>query len=122
MTIFVSTAYLDEAERCNRIGLLHQGRLLACDTVDGVKGLLQGTLLELHCDGPWQVATRLREAGLGSVALFGDRLHILVEEGAAGKQRVEGLLRSQGIPWHGLRTIEPTLEDVFTAAIPGGAA
>ncbi len=122
VTIFVSTAYLDEAERCNRIGLLHQGRLLACDTVDGVKGLLQGTLLELHCDGPWHVASRLREAGLGSVALFGDRLHILVEEGAAGKQRVEGLLRSQGIPWHGLRTIEPTLEDVFTAAIPGGAA
>ena len=122
VTIFVSTAYLDEAERCNRIGLLHQGRLLACDTVDGVKGLLQGTLLELHCEGPWQVATRLREAGMGSVALFGDRLHILVAEGEAGKQRLEALLRSEGIPWHGLRIIEPTLEDVFTAAIPNGAA
>ena len=122
VTIFVSTAYLDEAERCNRIGLLHQGRLLACDTVDGVKGLLQGALLELHCEGPWQVATRLREAGLGSVALFGDRLHILVEEAEAGQQRVEALLRSEGIPCLGLRVIEPTLEDVFTAAIPGGAA
>ena len=122
VTIFVSTAYLDEAERCNRIGLLHQGRLLACDTVDGVKGLLQGALLELHCAGPWQVATHLREAGLGSVALFGDRLHILVEEAEAGQQRVEALLRSEGIPCLGLRVIEPTLEDVFTAAIPGGAA
>ena len=122
VTIFVSTAYLDEAERCNRIGLLHQGRLLACDTVDGVKRLLQGALLELHCDGPWQVATRLRAAGLGSVALFGDRLHILVEDAEAGRSQVEAILRSEGIPCLGLRVIEPTLEDVFTAAIPGGAA
>ena len=49
VTIFVSTAYLDEAERCSRIGLMHQGRLLACDTVDGVKSLLKGTLLEVRC-------------------------------------------------------------------------
>ena len=122
VTIFVSTAYLDEAERCNRIGLLHQGRLLACDTVEGVKGLLRGTLLELHCDAPWRAATRLRAAGLEGVALFGDRLHVVVSEAGAGRARVEALLRSEGIPCHGVRTIEPTLEDVFTAAIPGGAA
>ena len=121
VTLVVSTAYLDEAERCNRIGLLHEGRLLACDTVEGVKGLLRGVLLELHCDRPWDAATRLRAAGLPGVAIFGDRLHILVAEAEAGRTRVEALLRSEGLPWHGLRPIEPTLEDVFTAALPGGA-
>ena len=122
VTIFVSTAYLDEAERCNRVGLLHQGRLLACDTVDGVKQLLKGTLLELRCDTPWQAATRLREAALGTVALFGDRLHLLVESAEAAQPQIEAVLRAAGIATHELRVIEPTLEDVFTSAIPAGGA
>ncbi len=122
VTIFVSTAYLDEAERCNRVGLLHQGRLLACDTVDGVMLLLRGTLLELRCDTPWQAATHLREAALGTVALFGDRLHILVESAEEAQPRIEAVLRAAGIAAHELRVIEPTLEDVFTSAIPAGGA
>ena len=122
VTIFVSTAYLDEAERCNRVGLLHQGRLLACDTVDGVKQLLKGTLLELRCDTPWQAAAHLREAALGNVALFGDRLHILVESAEEAQPRIEAVLRAAGIATQELRVIEPTLEDVFTSAIPAGGA
>lgn len=118
VTIFVSTAYLDEAERCNRIGLLHEGHLLACDTVEGVKGLLKGTLLELHCDLPWQAASLLRTAALGSVALFGDRIHVLVEDAGRGRTLIEAVLSQAGIPCHELRIIEPTLEDVFTSAIP----
>jgi ABC-2 type transport system ATP-binding protein len=118
VTIFVSTAYLDEAERCNRIGLLHEGHLLACDTVEGVKGLLKGALLELHCDRPWQAAALLRTAALGSVAPFGDRIHVLVEDAGRGRPLIEAVLRQAGIPCHELRIIEPTLEDVFTSAIP----
>ena len=119
VTIFVSTAYLDEAERCNRIGLLHQGRLLACDTVDGVKGLLQGSLLELRCDQPRRVAGLLRAGRIGTVALFGDRIHILVEDADRGRLAIEQALRTEAIPLHELRVIEPSLEDVFTSAIPG---
>ncbi len=122
VTIFVSTAYLDEAERCNRIGLLHQGRLLACDTVEGVKGLLQGSLLELRCDQPRRAVGLLRSGHLGTVALFGDRIHILVEDADRGRQAIEQVLRTAGIPLHELRLMEPTLEDVFTSAIPGGSA
>jgi len=121
VTIFVSTAYLDEAERCNRIGLLHQGRLLACDTVDGVKGLLKGDLLEVRCDKPRQAVGFLRSAALGSVALFGDRLHVLVEDADRGRIAVEATLRAKSISCQEVRVIEPTLEDVFTSAIPGGA-
>lgn len=122
VTIFVSTAYLDEAERCNRIGLLHQGRLLACDTVDGVKGLLEGTLLEVRCDTPRRAAAILQDAGPGRVALFGDRIHVLARDTDHGRAAIEGALAAAGIPCHGLAAIEPTLEDVFTSALPGGEA
>jgi ABC-2 type transport system ATP-binding protein len=122
VTIFVSTAYLDEAERCNRIGLLHQGRLMACDTVDGVKGLLQGALLEVRCDTPRRAAGVLRSAGLGQVALYGDRIHVLSPDPDRGRTAIEAALMAEGIPCQGLVLIEPTLEDVFTAALPGGGA
>ena len=122
VTIFVSTSYLDEAERCNRIGLLHQGRLLACDTVDGVKGLLKGALLEVRCDSPRRAAGLLRSATLGPVALFGDRIHVLTEDAGRGRLAIESALREAGLSCQDVRVIEPTLEDVFTSAIPGGAA
>ena len=122
VTIFVSTAYLDEAERCNRIGLLHQGRLLACNTVAGVKELLKGALLEVRCDSPRQASALLQAAGLGHVTLFGDRIHVLVEDGNQGRLAVEGVLKKEGTFYQGIQVIEPTLEDVFTSAIPSGAA
>ncbi len=122
VTIFVSTAYLDEAERCNRVGLLHQGRLLACDTVDGVKGLLRGTLLEVRCEAPRRAAGILRSAGLGGVALFGDRIHVLVADPAGARVAIQGALEAEGLRCHGLGEIEPSLEDVFTSALPGADA
>lgn len=122
VTIFVSTAYLDEAERCNRIGLLHQGRLMACDTVDGVKGLLKGALLEVRCESPRRAAVLLRAGKIGSVALFGDRVHVLAEDADRGRTAVEALLRAEGLACHAVEVIEPTLEDIFTSALPSGAA
>jgi ABC-2 type transport system ATP-binding protein len=55
------------------------------------------------------------------VALFGDRIHVLVEEADRGRLAVESALGAEGIPCHGVRVIEPTLEDVFTSAIPAVA-
>jgi ABC-2 type transport system ATP-binding protein len=121
VTIFVSTAYLDEAERCNRIGLLHQGRLMACDTVDGVKGLLKGALLEVRCESPRRAAVLLRAGKIGSVALFGDRVHLLAEDADRGRAGVEAILRAEGLACQGVEVIEPTLDDVFTSALPSGA-
>ena len=122
VTIFVSTAYMDEAERCNRIGLMHEGKLLACDTVDGVKGRMQGVLLEVRCSGARHAGTVLREAGVGPVALFGDRLHVMVEAADQGRARVESALRAAGLDVQEIRVAEPSLEDVFTSALPGGRA
>lgn len=116
VTIFVSTAYLDEAERCSRIGLMHQGRLLACDTVDGVKGMLKGTLLEVRCDRPREAARVLPP---DRVALYGDRLHLRVD---AANPDLERTLEAAGFTDIEIRVIEPSLEDVFTSTIPGGEA
>ncbi len=116
VTIFVSTAYLDEAERCNRIGLLHEGRLLACDTVDGVKGLMRGVLLEVRCSHPRQAARTLEP---GRAALFGDRLHVRADEADAGRLELEAAFKAAGIMDAEIRVIEPSLEDVFTSALPG---
>jgi len=120
VTLFVSTSYMDEAERCGRIGLLHQGRLFACDTVAGVKGLMQGTLLSVTCPHPREVLARLRQAEPGTVTIFGDRLHVVVDDPDTGRQRIEALLA--GVPGLEIEIIEPSLEDVFTSALPEGDA
>ncbi len=119
VTIFVSTAYLDEAERCGRVGLMHQGKLLACDTPAGVKRLMKGTLLEVRCTKARQAAPALRAAGVLSVALFGDKLHVVVEHPEEGRRLVEAALREAGLSCQEVRVAEPSLEDVFTSALGG---
>lgn len=118
VTLLISTAYLDEAERCGRIGLLHQGRLFACGTVDEVKGLMQGVLLSVACAHPRAHLPKLREAQVGTVTLFGDRLHVVVADEASGRAAIAAVLT--GVDFE-LQLVEPSLEDVFLSALPGGA-
>jgi len=119
VTIFVSTAYLDEAERCNRVALIDRGKMLACGTPDEVKKLMRGTILEIRCEQPRRVSALLKEKLTGvSVGLFGDRVHVVgnqpEEEIASSAGR---LLADAGMPVAGMRKIEPTLEDVFVSVI-----
>lgn len=119
VTIFVTTAYLDEAERCNRVGLIHQGRLLACDAPDRLKGLMRGTILEVRTDAARQAARILRAGldGTTSVGLFGDRVHVVTEAPDRTRSAVEALMAREGLPLRGLRPIEPSLEDVFVSVL-----
>jgi len=121
VTIFVSTAYLDEAERCNRVGLMHRGSLLACGTPEEVKQLMRGTLLEIRASEPRQVTTLLRaQLRAESVGLFGDRVHVVTHEPDTVAAQVETLLARSDITLHGLRQIEPSLEDVFVSVLARG--
>ena len=121
MTIFVSTAYLDEAERCNRLALIHQGRLLACGTPDEVKQLMRGSLLEIRTADPRRAAAALRAAfPAASVGLFGDRVHFVGGDGADESRAVADSLDSAGLAKPVVREIPPTLEDVFVSAIGVG--
>lgn len=118
VTIFVTTAYLDEADRCNRVGLIHKGRLLACDTPDQLRGLMKGTILEIRSDNARLTARMLRDRFPDtSVGLFGDRVHLVSDDPAGMTDRVNALLATAGVALQGIRPIEPSLEDVFVSVL-----
>lgn len=114
VTIFISTAYLDEAERCNRIGLIDKGRLLAVDTPENIKKLMDGTILEIRCSQPRKSTAILREHLPDcKVGLFGDRVHIVTKEPHDISSKSKQILTSEKIDVASVRVIEPSLEDVF---------
>ena len=118
VTLFVSTAYLDEAERCNRLALLHQGRILGLGTPAEVKALMPGSLLEIRTSSPRRSAALLREHLAGStVSLFGDRIHISTQAPDEVARQAAGLLAAAGFELIASGPIEPSLEDVFVAVL-----
>ena len=118
VTIFVSTAYLDEAERCNRIALLHNGRLFGVGTPAEAKARMPGTLFELRTSAPRRTAALLREKLTGAiVGLFGDRVHIATLQTDHFETQVRALVSAAGFEITLLRPIEPSLEDVFVSVL-----
>ncbi len=123
VTIFVSTAYLDEAERANRIGLMHRGKLFAVGTPEEVKRLMAGAILEVRTLEPRRAAMVLRaKLEAPSVGLFGDRVHVVTSDPERTSQGIEKALAESGVKLAGLRTIEPSLEDVFVSVLGRGKA
>lgn len=119
VTIFVSTAYLDEAERSSRIGLIHNGKLLAVGTPDEVKTLMQGSILEIRSTEPRKALALLRAGSSGAASLFGDRIHLVTREPERAAEEAESALTAAGLEVKGIRTIEPALEDVFVSVLAG---
>ncbi len=118
VTIFVSTAYLDEAERCNRVGLIHKGKLLACDTPDEVKKLMEGVILEVRSSDPRRATALLRKRlHRESVGLFGDRVHIVTRKPDEIAEQSRSILLAEGFDVLGIRRIEASLEDVFVSVL-----
>jgi len=118
VTIFVSTAYLDEAERCSRVGLIHKGKLLALGTPDELKRLMRGTILEVRAAIPRRATVVLRkELGADSVSLFGDKVHVVTAAPEKAARDVERILGGEGLEFVGVRPIEPALEDVFVSVL-----
>jgi ABC-2 type transport system ATP-binding protein len=119
VTILVSTAYLDEAERCTRVGLMHQGRLLVVDEPIEVRKSLGLSMLEILTPDA-RVAREVLAAvpGVGIVTIYGDRLHVGLDKEEAAQNVVERLTAA-GINVTGKRAILPSLEDVFIALTSG---
>ena len=118
VTIFVSTAYLDEAERCNRLALMHKGKLLALGTPSEVKKLMRGTIIEIRAAEPRKATTLLRETmPASSVGLFGDRVHVVARDAAMAMAQAQEVLSKAGLAVGGVRPIEPSLEDVFVSVV-----
>ena len=120
VTIFVSTAYLDEAERCERLALMHHGALIAVGTPAEIKKLMHGALIEIQADQPRLAAKSLRDRlDADSVGLFGDRLHVVARDAQRAIDQSEILLKASGVVVRDIRLIEPTLEDVFVSVLAG---
>lgn len=118
VTVFLSTSYLDEAERCRRVGLLHRGKLLAAGSPAEVRSLFRGTLLEIRSGEPRRAADALRRAFPGAaVTLFGDRVHFVERDLAAPGAAVESALGAAGVSPDSVLPVPPSLEDVFVSVL-----
>src|SRR5262245_43680381 len=120
ITILMSTPYLDEAERCSRIALLHEGRLLALDQPSRLRSGLPGTLLEVLVKSPREALQRLSEKSKFTRAqVFGDRLHAWIDtaDPASGERIFRQAAEQAGVELTGIRSIRPSLEDVFIARL-----
>lgn len=118
ITVFVTTAYLDEAERCNRIGFLHNGQLIATGTPEEIKQMLPGTLLELQTFNARGAAQCLKSQYANeNITIFGDRIHFLCSSKDITSDLVVNALRNHGFVVANARTITPSLEDVFIATV-----
>lgn len=124
VTILVTTHYMDEAELCQRVGFISQGRLIALDSPHELKqSQMRGHVLEIDCDNSERAIRLLHQAAregqipFDEVALYGAQIHAVVPDAEQYRAQVEALLAGQGIRVHAVDWIAPTLEDVFISAI-----
>ncbi|RMG47834.1 MAG: ABC transporter ATP-binding protein [Acidobacteria bacterium] len=118
MTIFVSTPYMDEAERFQRVALMYEGEIIACGSPDQLKADANIDILDVVASAPRDLLRRLRghSAFLGA-ALRGDHLHLRVTSAEEGKRALGALMRAHGIELKEVRAITPSLEDAFMTAV-----
>jgi drug efflux transport system ATP-binding protein len=118
VAILTSTSYLDEAERCHRVGLLHQGRLLFCDRPEELKRKFPGEILAVLASQPGRVRAALAGApGVRSALLVGDHVHLFVDDAARRLPELRGRLESAGIAYDALHQVTPSIEDLFVSAV-----
>ena len=119
ITILMSTPYLDEAERCSRVALLHNGRLLALDTPAALRATLPGRLFEVIAADHRRAARVLKEApGVESVQMFGERAHVRMKsDDDTGDVTLAQSLRAAGVEAISIRPVPASLEDIFVTRL-----
>ncbi len=114
VTAVVSTAYMDEAERFDRMVLLHRGRILALDTPEALQKTILGEVLEVHVEQVRQAREVVRSLPeVRRATVFGDRLHVTVASASKETPAVRAALSEAGLAALEIKAIDPSLEDVF---------
>jgi ABC-2 type transport system ATP-binding protein len=123
VAILTSTAYLDEAERCHRVALLHQGRRLFCDTPTNLKARLGKGVLSVTSSDPRRARSQLEHSeGISSLVLTGDGLHVVVDDAGRRIPEFETRLRTASVPFDAIQQVTPTIEDLFIDAVSSSGA
>lgn len=118
VAILTSTAYLDEAERCHRVALMHEGKLLFCDTPANLKSGMSHGVVSVTSPDPRRLRAQLEHAdGIFSLVLTGDGLHVVVDNAAKRMPEFEARLKNANLPFDTIQQVTPTIEDLFVDAV-----
>ncbi|HZQ22156.1 MAG TPA: ABC transporter ATP-binding protein [Terriglobales bacterium] len=122
VAILTSTAYLDEAERCHRVALLNEGRLLFCDTPANLKAKLGKGVLAIITAEPRQVRDELESSeGVSSMMITGDGVHLVVDNASRRRAEFASKLGKARIPFDEIQQVTPSIEDLFVEAVSRGS-
>ncbi|HET91131.1 MAG TPA: ABC transporter ATP-binding protein [Chloroflexi bacterium] len=124
VAVMVTTHYMDEAELCQRVGFISEGRLVALDTPDRLKKThMRGQVLEINADDPeramglLKAAQQAGELVCDEIAFYGAQIHAVVPDAQALQPVITAYLASEGVRVSSIEWIVPTLEDVFISAV-----
>lgn len=116
-TLVVCTPYMDEAERCNRIGLMYNGQIMLINTPEELKRQMVGQVIEIWCDQTYKASTYLRAYDMvKSVRMFGDRLLVLLRS-EADVDEIRSILVSGGVNVKDINRVRPSMEDIFVSLL-----
>lgn len=113
ITIFMTTPYLDEAERCNRVALMNKGEIIAVDTPQNIKSSINKQVTEIITDNIKKTYTLLKEKFGTETQIFGDRINLVTDDGKSAIDEIKILLQKNNLALINYRTITPSLENVF---------
>jgi ABC-2 type transport system ATP-binding protein len=114
----MSTPYLDEAERCARVALLHEGRALAIDEPANLRALIHGRMLELVTRSAAAADIVRRLPGVTDAQVFGERVHVTLDgDSTEIEDRFSRALKDTALAGVPMRRVPPSLEDVFIARL-----
>jgi len=123
VAILISTSYLDEAERCHRVALLHQGRLLYSDTPAELKKKISGDVVVVVSPEPRRLKDLLRDTeGVLNMVLVGDGLHLMVDDAKRRIPELRAQIQSANLPVDRIERIVPSVEDLFVQTVENARA
>lgn len=113
ITIFMSTPYLDEAERCNRVALMNKGKIMSIDTPKKIRDSIHKEIIEIVSPKARTAYKLIQQNMKNEVQLFGDRINVVIDNYESEYKSIETLLNENDVPVDSTRRIPPSLENVF---------